>query len=130
MRCFLMTWLRYMACCLYLNSCKCAKMLISSSLCHPNYRFSDIVDVATAPLVSLFTPLIVFSELLSCIVRKSSFCKCKNKDADQLCGNHAADLRLCFRNRDKTIHILPQSEISSLESSSVVLQPSLCQIWS
>ena len=34
-------------------------------------------------------------------MRKLALCKCENKDADQLCGNHAADLRLCFRYMDK-----------------------------
>ena len=29
-------------------------------------------------------------------MRKPAFCICKNKDADQLRGNHAADQRLCF----------------------------------
>ena len=30
-------------------------------------------------------------------MRKPAFCICENKDADQLCGNHTADQRLCFR---------------------------------
>ena len=29
-------------------------------------------------------------------MRKPAFCICENKDADQLCGNHEADQRLCF----------------------------------
>ena len=36
---------------------------------------------------------------MSCDVRKPDFCICENKDADQLCGNHEADQRLCFRYR-------------------------------
>ena len=37
---------------------------------------------------------------------------------------------LCFRCIDSTIPLLHKSEISSLQSSSVVVQPGLCQIWS
>ena len=48
------------------------------------------------------------------LVRKPAFCICKNKDADQLRGNHEADQRLCFRYLDSTIPLLPKSEISSL----------------
>ena len=63
-------------------------------------------------------------------MRKSFFCICENKDADQLRSNCAADQRLCFRYTDSTIPLLPRSEISSLWSSSVVVQPGLCQTWS
>ena len=42
-------------------------------------------------------------------MRKPAFCKCKNKGADQLCGNRAADLLLCFHYIDSTIHVLPNS---------------------
>ena len=38
----------------------------------------------------------------------------KNKDADQLRGNHEADQRLCFRYIDSTIPLLSKYEISSL----------------
>ena len=34
---------------------------------------------------------------------KPSFCICKTKGADQLCGNHAADQRLCFPYIDSSI---------------------------
>ena len=37
---------------------------------------------------------------MSLVMRKPPFCKCENKDADQLCGNHTADQRLCFRYID------------------------------
>ena len=60
-------------------------------------------------------------------MRKPAFCKCENKDADQLRGNREADQRLCFRYTDSTIPLLPKSEISSLQPSSV--QPSLCWTW-
>ena len=46
-------------------------------------------------------------------VRKPDFCKCENKDADQLRGNREADQRLCFRYTDSIIPLLPKSEISS-----------------
>ena len=40
----------------------------------------------------------------------------KNEAADQLCGNPTADQRLCFSfiNVDRTIPLLPKSEISRL----------------
>ena len=44
-------------------------------------------------------------------MRKSYFCICENKDADQLRNNCTADLRLCFRYVDSTIPLLPKSEI-------------------
>ena len=64
---------------------------------------------------------------LSLVIRKPSFCICENKDADHLRGNREADQRLCFRYIASTICLLPKSEISSLQSSSVVVQPGLCQ---
>ena len=39
-------------------------------------------------------------------MRKSDFCLCENKDADQLRSNREADQRLCSRNTDSTIHLL------------------------
>ena len=51
---------------------------------------------------------------MSHVVRKPAFCLCKNKDADQLCGDREADQRLCFRYIDSTISLLPKYEISSL----------------
>ena len=55
---------------------------------------------------------------------------CENKDADQLRGNREADQRLCFRYTDSTIHLLPKSELSSIQLSSVAVQPWLCRTWS
>ena len=63
-------------------------------------------------------------------MRKQAFCICENKDADQLRGNREADQRLCFRYTDNTIPLLPKSEISSLQPSSVAVQSSLCRTWS
>ena len=60
-------------------------------------------------------------------MRKPTFYLCKNKDADQLRGYRAADQRLCFRYTDSTIPLLPRSKISSFKSSSVAVQPGLCQ---
>ena len=45
-------------------------------------------------------------------VRKPDFCICENKDADQLRGDREADQRLCFRQMDSTVPLLPKSEIS------------------
>ena len=63
-------------------------------------------------------------------MRKPAFCKCENKDADQLRGNREADQRLCFRHTDSTILLLSKSEISGLWPSSVAVQSGLCQTWS
>ena len=59
-------------------------------------------------------------------MRKPALCICENKDADQLRGNREADQRLCFRYTDSTISLLPKYEISSLQPSSVAVQPGLC----
>ena len=63
-------------------------------------------------------------------MRKPAFDICENKGADQLCGNHEADQRLCGRCIVSTILLLSKSEISSLQPSSVVAQPGFCQTWS
>ena len=44
-------------------------------------------------------------------MRKTVFCICENKDADQLRGNREADQRLCFRYTESTIPLLSKSEI-------------------
>ena len=63
-------------------------------------------------------------------MRKPAFCICKNKDTDQLCGNHATDQHLCFPDIDRTIPLLHKSEILSLYPTFVVVQPGLCPTWS
>ena len=63
-------------------------------------------------------------------MRKPAFCICENKDADQLRSNHEADQHFCFCYTDSTIPLLSKSEISSLNASSVAVQPGLCQTWS
>ena len=60
-------------------------------------------------------------------MRKPDFCICENKDADQLRCNHEDDQRLCFRYTDSKISLLPKYEISSLQLSSVAVQPGLCR---
>ena len=67
---------------------------------------------------------------MSRIVRKRDYCLCENRGADQLRGNREADQRLCFRYTDSTIPLLSKSKISSLQSSSVLVQLGLCQTWS
>ena len=61
---------------------------------------------------------------------KPAFCICENKDADQLRCNREADQRLCFCIMVRTISLLPRYEISSLQPSSVAVQPGLCGTWS
>ena len=56
-------------------------------------------------------------------MRKPAFCICENKDRE-------ADQHLCFRYTDSTMSLLPKYEISSLQPSSVAVQPGLCRTWS
>ena len=63
-------------------------------------------------------------------MRKSAFCICKKKGADQLHSNGAADQRLSFLYIDGTIPQLPKSKISSLKLSFVAVQPGMCLTWS
>ena len=44
--------------------------------------------------------------------------------------NQEADQRLCFRYTDSTIPLLSKSDISTLQPSSVAVQPGLCRTWS
>ena len=67
---------------------------------------------------------------MSLVMSKPAFCICENKDADQLRGNREADQCLCFHYTDSKILLLPKSEISSLQPSSVAVQPGLCRTWS
>ena len=61
---------------------------------------------------------------------KPTICIGENKGADQLRSNYEADQRLCFRYTDSTIPLLSKSKISSLQPSSVAVQPGLCWTWS
>ena len=63
-------------------------------------------------------------------MRKPALGICENKDANQLRGNREADQRLCFHYTDNTIPLLPKSENSSLQLSSVAVQPGLRRTWS
>ena len=67
---------------------------------------------------------------MSCIMRKPDFCICKNKGADQLRGNRAADQGLWFSYIKSTIPLLSKYEILNLQPSSVAVQPGLCRAWS
>ena len=67
---------------------------------------------------------------MSRVVRKPAFCICENKDTDQLHSKREADQHLCFRYIYSMIPLLSKSEISSLQPSSVVVQPGLCRTWS
>ena len=61
--------------------------------------------------------------LLSLVMRKPAFCICENKAADQLRSNCAADQHLYFRYMDSAIPLLSISELSSLQPSSMTVQP-------
>ena len=49
-------------------------------------------------------------KIWSHIMRKPTFCICKNKGADQLRGNQEVDQHLCFRHTDRTIPRLSKSK--------------------
>ena len=66
---------------------------------------------------------------MSRVMRKPAFCICENKGADQLHGNREADQRLCFRYINSAIPLVPKFEISSLQPSSVAVQPGWCRTW-
>ena len=96
---------------------------------------SSLIDRLSMPIHILGTVFCHFpNELLkysmSSVIRNPAFCICENKDADQLRCNREADQLLCLRYTDSTILLLPKSEISSLQPSSVVVQPGLCPTWS
>ena len=93
----------------------------------PNYRLLSFSFSITSVHIKYST--IAFYQM-SRVVRKLAFCRCENKDADQLRGNREADQRLCFRYTDSTISLLPKYEISRLQPSSVAVQPGLCWTWS
>ena len=57
---------------------------------------------------------------MSRVMRKSAFCICQNKDADQLRGNRKADQRLCFRYIDSTIPLFSKSSSHLLLPYSLV----------
>ena len=63
------------------------------------------------PFVSLMVGSMYY---LSHVMSKPAFYICKNKAADQLRDNRAADQHLCFRFIDSAILVLPKSDISSL----------------
>ena len=67
---------------------------------------------------------------MSRVMRKTDFCLCKNKGADQFHSKCEADQRLCFRYTDSTISLLLKSKISSFWPASVTVQVDLCQTWS
>ena len=50
---------------------------------------------------------------MSHVMRKTDFCICENKDADQLHDNCEADQRLSLRYMDSTIPLFPNFQASS-----------------
>ena len=73
---------------------------------------------------------LLFINKYGLVMRKPAFCIFENKDADQLRGNREADQRHCFRYIASKIPLLPKYKISSLQPSSVCLQPGSCPTWS
>ena len=73
---------------------------------------------------------ITVSETFDNHMGKPTICLCENKGADQLRGNREADQRLCFRYSDSTILLLLESEISSFQLFTVLVQAGLCRTCS
>ena len=97
----------------------------------PDFPCSLHLLVDVIPYIAIAISVIFnIANEMSRVVRKPDFCICENKDADQLRGNREADQRLCFRYMDGTIPLLPKSEISSLQPSSVAVHLGLCRTWS
>ena len=67
---------------------------------------------------------------MSCVIRKPALYIFENKDAADVCGNRAADQRLCFLYVDSTIPLLLKFEISCLKPSCLAIQLGLCRTWS
>ena len=67
--------------------------------------------------------ILVQQRQMSRVMRKSAFCICEYKAADQLCGNPAADQCLCFCFKDSSIPLLSKSG-----NPSVAVQPKLSDV--
>ena len=66
-------------------------------------------------------------KIMSCVMRKPTFCIWENKDADQLRGNRIADQGLCFRYIDSTIPLLPIYKIYTIFKPTAILCG--CTAW-
>ena len=109
---------------------KCLVSFGSGVFC-PAPRIDQYITIMETVQANLdMSNLLTIMHKMSRIVRKPAFCICENKDADQLRSNCEADQRLCFRYMYSATSVLSKSEFSSLLSSSMVVQPGLCQTWS
>ena len=61
---------------------------------------------------------------------KPTICIGENKGADQLRSYCEAGQHLCFRYTDSKIPLFSKSKISSLQPSSVTVEPGLCRTLS
>ena len=80
--------------------------------------------------VSVPVPLSVYFENEPRNEKTCFFHICKNKGADQLRGNCAADQRLCFRYIENTNPLLPESENFKSLAIFFAVQLGLCPTWS
>ena len=111
------------------TSC-CARSSLSSVLSDVllELNFNSYGQILKFAYLNIFSKKAVYQ--MSRIVRKLDFCLGENKGADQLRGNREADQRLCFRYSDSTIPLLLESEISSFQLFSELVQAGLCRTWS
>ena len=76
-----------------------------------------LIRLTVVPIRSLIRMTVVpinIDYYMSLVMRKPAFCKCENKDADQLCGNRTADQRLCFRYIDTQSLCFPKFNFKPL----------------
>ena len=89
-----------------------------------------VLPVRSGAFMFAYFPLKGRQAYMSLDMRTPLFCICENKNANQLRCNREADQRRCFRYIACTIHLLPKYKISSMNPSSVAVQPGLCRTWS
>ena len=90
-------------------------------------KYTLLLIKMTLPFIKQLQKLCISFELqYTCFtMRKPDSCICENKGADsaQRGAYRTADQHICFRYKYSTITLLPKSEISSFQPSSMTVQP-------
>ena len=79
---------------------------------HASILYGTAIFIKLKSNYNTFLHVQLFRNQESHVMRRSAFYTCENKGTDQLCGNCAADQRLCFRyiHVDSTIPPFSKSE--------------------
>ena len=93
--------------------CLCENKGADQHLCF-HYTDSTIPLLPKSETFKLRAIFCSYAGLFVSDLRKTDFCLCENKGADQPCSNCTADQRLCFRYMDSKIPLLPKSETFKL----------------